>query len=205
MDYKKKAILSIREIIDKELEAYMVNSRLDSIEDFKYNNWWTLVDDYIFEGLVEEIQKIVGIKWQNSLYVKQFVSIATDVLNIIRDNTIRDEYSTSYVNDWKFVYETIMYELEKHFGGRLKCHVNVYKITRHFGGHEEGGWWYDWYDCIDSKEVYVEHAEKVKEQLEKEYGEGEGDISSVLGGYEILVNIEHLEAESQSKEIPRYS
>ena len=31
--------------------------------------------------------------------------------------------------------------------------VNAYRISRHFGGPEEGGWWYDWYTCVASMPI----------------------------------------------------
>lgn len=95
-------------------------------------------------------------------------------------------------------YEDYLYETTPMF-------VNVYHVTRHFGGHEEGGWWYNWYDCV---EVYPVRngllANEVKEWLEKEHGKGYGDIYSVNGGLEIYVEIERKPKQSETTERPYY-
>ena len=84
--------------------------------------------------------------------------------------------------------------------------LNVYSITRHFGGHEEGGWWFDWYEC---EEVFPvrdkEQGEQLKQWLfEQHKGKAYGDISSVLGGVEILVLLEDEPKKSETKERPYY-
>lgn len=83
--------------------------------------------------------------------------------------------------------------------------VNVYSITRHFGGHEEGGWWYNWDKCIETYPVRNKNSELIQEQLEKEYEKlKHGDIYSVLGGTDIDVRIEERPKESETKERPYY-
>lgn len=34
--------------------------------------------------------------------------------------------------------------------------VNVYRLDRHFGGQEEGGWWYTSYDPVYSEGCFTE-------------------------------------------------
>ncbi len=83
--------------------------------------------------------------------------------------------------------------------------VNVYEIDRRWGGPEEGGWWYNNYNCIETQEVPEEKAEEVVEQLEEKYKDRiYGDIYSVLGGRDIAVYIEDERAESETKERPYY-
>jgi len=83
--------------------------------------------------------------------------------------------------------------------------VNVYETTRHYGGPEEGGWWYNWNSLEEAVPVgSQEEAETVKRELEEKFGEGQGDISSVLGGHEIAVYIESEKGQSESTEEPRY-
>jgi hypothetical protein len=44
-------------------------------------------------------------------------------------------------------------------GTETLMYLNVYEVTRHFGGHEEGGWWYNHHEPIASipvKAVSVE-------------------------------------------------
>jgi hypothetical protein len=84
-------------------------------------------------------------------------------------------------------------------------YVNVYAVERCYGGPEEGGWWYDWYDCIETYPCRNKNADTVQEQLEIGYDHiKEGDISSVLGGTDLRVWIEEKPAESQTKERPYY-
>jgi hypothetical protein len=78
-------------------------------------------------------------------------------------------------------------------------------VERCYGGPEEGGWWYDWYDCIETYPCRNKNADTVQEQLEIGYDHiKEGDISSVLGGTDLKVWIEEKPAESQTKERPYY-
>lgn len=101
--------------------------------------------------------------------------------------------------------------------------VNVYEVTRHFGGYEEGGWWYDWFECLQSVPVSPKDAEKMADYLTKKYSDRAwGDIRSIAGaigggdidgsqelpyvwGADIVVRVEREPAESQTKEVPTYS
>lgn len=84
-------------------------------------------------------------------------------------------------------------------------YVNVYRITRHFGGQEEGGWWYDWYECIEVVPCKNKHSETIKEELEKQYASMKhGNISSVNGGVDIVVYIQAEMKQSETKERPYY-
>jgi hypothetical protein len=81
--------------------------------------------------------------------------------------------------------------------------VNVYETTRHYGGPEEGGWWYDWNQCAESRLLFFWQAEKVRDRLYGMY-EDEGDISSVLGGKLYWIAIQDRKAENETKERPHY-
>ncbi|WP_214607262.1 hypothetical protein, partial [Mycobacterium tuberculosis] len=77
--------------------------------------------------------------------------------------------------------------------------VNVYHVTREYGGPEEGGWYYNVYDCVEA--VKTPEPEKVKEELEEKHKDDEyGNIYSVLGGVKVKVFIEDEMAESQGPE-----
>lgn len=83
--------------------------------------------------------------------------------------------------------------------------VNVYEVTRKYGGPEEGGWWYNNYNCIEVYPTREKNAEEIVKFLEKEHGDkAYGDIYSVLGGREIHVLIEDRPAQSETRERPRY-
>jgi hypothetical protein len=70
------------------------------------------------------------------------------------------------------------------------CYVNVYSMTREYGGPEEGGWWYDagsWIKTISA--ANVTHAEAIKDQLSKDYPRT-GKRNSVLRGEDYDIRIE---------------
>ena len=72
-------------------------------------------------------------------------------------------------------------------------YVNVYLVDRAFGGPEEGGWWYDCGQILQSVpcETKQEAEEKAGElrKLEKYSNEGRPEIDSVLseGRYDVQV------------------
>lgn len=77
--------------------------------------------------------------------------------------------------------------------------VNVYIVTRHYGGPEEGGWWWNRRECLAS--VPVCEGDDVA-QLELKLGrhfasEKWGDIYSMRGGADIDVRTECAPAHSQ--------
>jgi hypothetical protein len=84
-------------------------------------------------------------------------------------------------------------------------YVNVYSVTRHYGGPEEGGWWYNWSECIEVFPTKNKNAETIREELESENAYKKfGNIYSVLGGRDIEVRIEETPKESETKERPHY-
>lgn len=83
--------------------------------------------------------------------------------------------------------------------------VNVYAVTRHYGGPEEGGWWYDQQTPVRCVPCVRWYSASIKERLEKEFKElDRGDISSVNGGVEHRVHIEQKAGESDPQETPHY-
>lgn len=84
--------------------------------------------------------------------------------------------------------------------------INVYGITRHYGGPEEGGWWYDWYHLVKSVPIRNGKALNMRLiKLMKRYRwNAQGDISSVLGGEQVYIRLEQFVGESQSTERPHY-
>ena len=81
-------------------------------------------------------------------------------------------------------------------------YVTVYEVTRHYGGAEEGGWWYNWYEPV--------HTEPYRSQIQIselaiEWGHrNEGNIYSVLGGREYHVYGEETLYEHATTERPHY-
>ena len=107
-------------------------------------------------------------------------------------------------------------------------YVSVYEVQRAYGGPEEGGWWYDAYQLVDTHPVAtLEAAQKVKEFLKnklKTENEQRGPLDSSRGfdslpegtedwqiprGFsgsasELVVIIEDEPGEHTTKEIPHY-
>jgi len=88
----------------------------------------------------------------------------------------------------------------------LKGYVNVYRISREFGGHEEGGWWYDWYEFETCIHCLLTEMDEVALFLERFYGDPPGNppLHSVLSNGEWCIYKELDKAESQSKSRPHY-
>lgn len=103
--------------------------------------------------------------------------------------------------------------------------VNVYQISNHYGGSEEGGWWYDWYSLEKAIPVTsLKEAKEVQKKLEAEYGGEntgynypsdkadnawvespyEGEVPRSMEGQEIAIYIENEKGESETKERPHY-
>lgn len=88
--------------------------------------------------------------------------------------------------------------------GLLKW-VNVYEVTRHYGGAEEGGWWYNQYNPIERKLVLRKNAEAHREFMQEQYAECvEGNIYSVLGGTDIAVWVEDKRGQLEPSSRPHY-
>lgn len=85
-------------------------------------------------------------------------------------------------------------------------YINVYSTTRHYGGPEEGGWWYNWNTClltIPVNKLTDKQKKKMIKLLNKIY-ESSGNIYSVNGGEEIYIIEEDKIAESETTETPYY-
>lgn len=87
-------------------------------------------------------------------------------------------------------------------------YVAVVAISRHYGGSEEGGWWYDWSDI---EEVHrfdnPKRARRIARRLQREIVNPRHNRFSVLGGTDREVrrtrDPQHLDW-WQSKRRPRY-
>jgi len=83
-------------------------------------------------------------------------------------------------------------------------YVNVYDITRVYGGPEEGGWWYDMGELIESHEASSdEEAREVQARLLEDFP-NTGKRYSVLGGDDYDVKIQDHPGEDFPQYIPRY-
>src|SRR5262245_24713944 len=90
--------------------------------------------------------------------------------------------------------------------------VNVYDVSRCYGGPEEGGWWFDAGTCEAAHPCYSdEDANVLVEALKRVYDgrrqeDRNGGIGrySVLGGGDIVIVIEDDKGKNFPDEWPRY-
>lgn len=90
--------------------------------------------------------------------------------------------------------------------------VSVYAVSRNYGGPEEGGWWYDWYELAEAAlVVHSAHGQcrvevcKARQAAKYEPEQPAYSRFSVLGNDpEFHVVVEDWVGEHQSIERPRY-
>lgn len=89
----------------------------------------------------------------------------------------------------------------------LACWVNVYTVTRCFGGTESGGWYYLKYECVKSRQVGFWEADMIHIQWLQQYTLSHkwGDLRAKTGGQEVVVRIEPRRAASRTNLPPRYN
>lgn len=197
-NFRAKALVNLYYILDSSMENFKEEHSLKELDVLHYSD---LVQTYVKNGLTE----LLVVEIENGYsgeYLTQLATFGSELLGMIKDN-LDEEYDA--IVSWQEIYNQMIQKVEKWFGGKVKMWVNVYQRTREFGGHEEGGWWYDWDTCVERRYVDYDQAELYEKMLSEKYGEGEGDISSVRGGHEYFVMIEDLEAESESVIRPHYS
>lgn len=87
-------------------------------------------------------------------------------------------------------------------------YLSAYLVTRHYGGHEEGGWYFNWYEWLESHNIEKHKEEEIeqlkKELLEKHKEEEYGNINSVLGGAELTIFFEDCPMEFETTGKPTY-
>ena len=88
-------------------------------------------------------------------------------------------------------------------------YVSVYSVSRCYGGPEEGGWYYDWWELVKiikfPCKVNYARALHVKKIIESQLGwKNQHHRSSVLGGDDCEVILEVVKGENQSRRRPHY-
>lgn len=109
------------------------------------------------------------------------------------------------------LYPDIQMHIER-FCGRLRTlfglvpWVNVYTVSRAFGGTEAGeNWYYRKYTCIDSRQVWFKEADLIQLKLRQRFSALTwGNISSETRGQEVAVFIEKVRAALETTERPTY-
>lgn len=92
--------------------------------------------------------------------------------------------------------------------------INVYAVSRNYGGPEEGGWWWDSGEPIASVPIddntLIDHIAEVKkhliEKLEPVYKTSSGRIGrySVAGGADVEAYVEDHPAAAWPEKVPHY-
>lgn len=84
--------------------------------------------------------------------------------------------------------------------------VNAYEVTRHFGGREEGGWWFNAGEPLASLPIRLdENPTPHVERLQELFGEVErGNIYHSTGGAELHINVELKPGARWPERKPRY-
>jgi len=93
--------------------------------------------------------------------------------------------------------------------------ITVYQITRHLGGAEEGGWWYNWYEPIETIHIprrwakkpnrYWDKINTLKNQMQRKHADRAwGNIYSANDGILVKTYIEETCRENESTECPHY-
>ncbi len=94
-------------------------------------------------------------------------------------------------------------------------YITAYGVTRHYGGPEEGGWWYDHYKPIETVAVPKVFQRKNKrarnrvikmaaELNEKHADEAWGNRYHTTGGKAVIVCVEEVRKERETKYKPCY-
>lgn len=88
----------------------------------------------------------------------------------------------------------------------IACWVNVYTVTRSFGGMESGGWYYLKYECVKSRQVGFWDAEALSVHWMQQFTLSHrwGDLKSKAGGQDVAVRIESRRAASRTAMPPHY-
>ena len=93
-------------------------------------------------------------------------------------------------------------------GENPQVYTGVVSITRHYGGPEEGGWYYDWYEVEEILQCQdFRHLLSTVRELREQYPTCPRGRGSVIGGADTIVYIsrsKRLIEDCQSDERPGY-
>lgn len=105
-------------------------------------------------------------------------------------------------------FESDMRRRDLKEGAELPVYVGVVSVTRHYGGPEEGGWYYDWHQVEDIATCYsfLDTLRAVK-SFRRVYPTCSRGRGSVIGGADTFIYMSRsikLIENCQTKERPRY-
>lgn len=118
---------------------------------------------------------------------------------LIRDHTIDEQV--------EFIRDTLdWHETEGHDQGLF--YISAYELDRVYGGPEEGDWWYNIGTpkaCIPIfNKIGIRSAVELIYYAFKRAVDEQREYTSVLGGYDINVQVDETFAEFFPQEAPRY-
>lgn len=105
--------------------------------------------------------------------------------------------------DWEFApFVTELVDVRLPF-------YTIYEVERHWGGREEGGWYYDTFRRRETIAMLPTDGPEVVEAMvralwNRHEAEKYGDIGSVLGGVDLRIYAEEVPGEHEMTERPRY-
>ena len=115
-------------------------------------------------------------------------------------------FDIDIITEKEYNEETYSYEIV--FKENDKCYISLYLTNRHFGGPEEGGWYYntDQLSLAIPTLYNTEMIERVLHDVIKSRAEIEiyGDIGSVLGGQDGWIRIEKIPGSAEMNEMQLY-
>ena len=106
---------------------------------------------------------------------EKVIFTADNVKRVAETTTSIEELAQQIENSLKYRINMHNEQIEKEYNNS-EFYVNVYSVSRIFGGHEEGGWYYWHYDCLESVSVFGATADDMKAHLEKVYQQYEDQI-----------------------------
>lgn len=100
----------------------------------------------------------------------------------------------------------VLIRAESDDSGRRPVWVNVYRVDRCYGGPEEGGWWYDVYECVESVRLPYLEALAFAGRKALEYHSDDciqDPFRYIRRGWKYEVRVEEVRALSDTSHDPR--
>lgn len=150
----------------------------------------------------------------------QLIVIIADEIQTSEEN-LRDLMQSACPNDqpsYEQRREAERLEMLRDLGEKLQksitWYVTRYRVTREFGGPEEGGWWYDWYE-VDNlvPSIIVPRDEGIAHMVANDLTEGETNDKkergernrfSMAGSPDYIWRVETEVGEHEKDERPHY-
>lgn len=129
----------------------------------------------------------------------------TPVVQLVDCEAFEERFDVTWANN----YEVKRFEMSQRRNDPSEpVYVGVVSITRHYGGREEGGWYYDWHQVEEIVQAKgFRHLLSMVRTLREQYPTCPRGRYSVIGGADTIVYMSRnrkLIEKLQSTERPRY-